>query len=509
VTKKLLNQKNEPSSKISQPRHEFLSVAETVAREKDITKEEVLEAMELAMKRVAIQQYGEDSQVDVVIDRISGNVKVFRCVKVVEKVDDFKEQLAIEKARSINPLVQLGDIIEEPLPSIEFGRGAAHVARQVIKQRVREVERSHHYEEFKDRIGEIVNSVVKRVEFGNVVVDLGRAEAVLRRENAIPRESFAVGDRLRAIISELRPDANGPMVILSRAHPLFLVKLFEQEVPEIYDGSIEIKAVARDPGSRGKIAVYGHDGKLDPVGSCVGIRGARVQAVTSELQGEKIDIIPWSSNLATFIVNALAPAEVLKVVIDEDTNEVTAVVDGSQLSLAIGRRGQNVRLASQLTGFRIEVLTEEADSNKRGIDMMTKTRLFMEALDVDEMFAQLLVTEGFSTVENITEAENIGGLDQTVLNELQQRALEYLKQEEQGARLRLIDEGMQQSLAQCELVNHQVLRVLLESSVLQKDDLAELSTDELMDILGEELLSTKKAEELILWARADWFDEPS
>ena len=314
MTKKTLS-KGDTASKSSQPRHELLSVAELVAREKDITKEEVLQTIELAMERVAFQQYGQHSPIQVNIDRATGEVLVTRHVEVVNEVSDCTVEISLQKAKVINAEINIGDMIDEPLPPIEFDRVAAQVARQVINQKVKEAERAHQYEEFKDRVGEIINSIVKRVEFGNVIVELGRTEAILRREDAIPRESFAVGDRLRAIIAELRPDAHGQMVILSRTHPLFLVKLFEQEVPEIYDDIIEIKAVARDPGSRSKIAVFSKDANLDPVGSCVGLRGARVQAVTSELQGEKVDIIPWAANPATFIVNALAPAEVLKVIL--------------------------------------------------------------------------------------------------------------------------------------------------------------------------------------------------
>src|SRR5580700_3555413 len=383
------------------PRPELLQVADTVARDKGIDRDEVLQAMEQAIQKAGRSKYGQEYDIRAEIDRKSGEIRLMRFREVADPVENEATQIAIVEARRLNPEAEIGDFITDPLPPIDFGRIAAQTAKQVIVQKVRDAERQRQYAEVKDRVGEIVNGLVKRVEFGNVVVDLGRAEAMLRRDELLPRESFRQGERVRAYIYDVRQETRGPQIFLSRTHPQFMAKLFAQEVPEIYDGIIELKAVARDPGSRAKIAVVSRDSGIDPVGACVGMRGSRVQAVVGELQGEKIDIIPWSSDPATFVVNALAPAEVAKVVMDEEQRRVEVVVPDDQLSLAIGRRGQNIRLGSQLTGWDIDILTEKEESERRQQELATRTALFIDALDIDDVIAHLLVTEGFSSLEEV------------------------------------------------------------------------------------------------------------
>src|SRR6187455_3229742 len=358
--------------------------------------------MEDAIQKAAKSRYGSENEIKAEVDPKTGEIRLARLLEVVEQVNMEATQISLEEARRRNPAAQVGDFIAEPLPPVDFGRVAAQNAKQVIVQKVREAERERQYDEYKDRIGEIVNGVVKRVEYGNVIADLGRGEAIVRRDEMIPRETFRPGDRIRAYLFDVRREARGPQIFLSRTHPQFMAKLFAQEVPEIYDGIIEVKAVARDPGSRAKIAVVSRDSSIDPVGACVGMRGSRVQAVVAELQGEKIDIIPWSQDTATFVVNALAPAEVAKVVLDEDRERIEVVVPDAQLSLAIGRRGQNVRLASQLTGWDIDILTEQEESERRQAEFQNRTRTFIEALDVDEVVGQLLASEGFNSVEELS-----------------------------------------------------------------------------------------------------------
>src|SRR5436190_2772876 len=407
-------------------RPELLQVADTVARDKGIDRDEVLDAMEQAIQKAGRSKYGQEYDIRAEIDRRNGEIRLLRFREVVDAVENEATQMPVAAAQRLNAEAEIGDFITDPLPPIDFGRIAAQTAKQVIVQKVRDAERQRQYIEFKDRISEIVNGLVKRVEFGNVVVDLGRAEAILRRDELLPRESFRQGERVRAYIYDVRQEARGPQIFLSRTHPQFMAKLFAQEVPEIYDGIIEIRAVARDPGSRAKIAVLSNDSGIDPVGACVGMRGSRVQAVVAELQGEKIDIIQWNPDEATFLVNALAPAEVTKVMMDEDEERVEVVVPDEQLSLAIGRRGQNVRLASQLTGWQIDIMTESQESERRQREFAERTALFQEALDVDEVIAQLLVTEGFATVEDIAYVEedelaSIEGFDEDTAIELQTR----------------------------------------------------------------------------------------
>src|SRR2546426_8318852 len=412
-------------------RPELLQVADTVARDKGIDRDEVLEAMEQAIQKAGRSKYGQEYDIRAEIDRRNGEIRLLRFREVAEAIENEATQIGLVEAQRLNPEAEIGDFITDPLPPIDFGRIAAQTAKQVIVQKVRDAERKRQYSEFKDRVGEIVNGLVKRVEYGSVIVDLGRGEAIIRRDEMLPREVFRNGDRVRAYIFDVRRETRGPQIFLSRTHPQFMAKLFAQEVPEIYDGIVEIKAVARDPGSRAKIGVISRDSSVDPVGACVGMRGSRVQAVVNELQGEKIDIIPWSPDIATFVVNALAPAEVAKVVLDEERERIEVVVPDQQLSLAIGRRGQNVRLASQLTGWDIDILTEQEESERRQAEFENRTRMFMETLNVDEVVGQLLASEGFNSVEELAIVEEkeiaaIEGFDEDTAQELQARARDYL-----------------------------------------------------------------------------------
>jgi N utilization substance protein A len=493
---------------------ELLTVADAVAREKSIDREQVLEAMEQAIQKAGRSKYGHEHDIRAHIDRKSGDIKLMRYMEVVEAVENEATQLPLDRAAKMKPGSKLGDFIVDELPPIDFGRIAAQTAKQVIVQKVREAERERQYDEYKDRVGEIVNGLVKRVEYGNVTVDLGRAEAILRRDELLPREHFKNGDRVRAFIYDVRKETRGPQIFLSRTHPGFMAKLFSQEVPEIYDGIIEIKAVARDPGSRAKIAVVSHDSSIDPVGACVGMRGSRVQAVVGELQGEKIDIIPWSQDAATFVVNALAPAEVSKVVLDEENNRIEVVVPDDQLSLAIGRRGQNVRLASQLTGWDIDIMTEAEESDKRTEETRTRSQLFIEALDVDDVIAHLLVAEGFTSVEEIAYVETddlaeIEGFDADVAAELQERARAWLDVQDERMNERRTALGVGDDVAA--LADGRLTPAMLvklgEGGVKTLDDLADLAGDELRDLVGKDQLSAEEANEVIMAARAHWFAE--
>ncbi len=470
---------------IAANRTELLQIADAVARDKSIDKAVVLAAMEEAMQRAAKAHYGSENEIKVEIDPKTGETHVSRYLNVVEQVDNNKIEISLEDARARNPAAQVGDIIAETLPPVDFNRINAQNAKQVIVQKVRDAERERQYEEYKDRIGEIVHGIVKRSEFGSVVVDLGRAEGVVRRDEMIPRENFRTGDRIRAYIYDVRRETRGPQIFLSRSHPQFMVRLFAQEVPEIYDGIIEIRAVARDPGSRAKIAVISKDSSVDPVGACVGMRGVRVQAVVQELQGERIDIIPWSPEPATFIVNALAPAEVSKVVLDEDTHRVEVVVPDEQLSLAIGRRGQNVRLASQLTGWQIDILTEAEESEHRQKEFAERTKRFMETLDVDETVAQLLASEGFAEIEDVAyvplpELASVEGFDDETAEELQNRALEFIE-----ARNKELDDkrralGVEDAVLEVNGVTPAMAVALGEAEVKTLEDLAGCATDDLV-----------------------------
>ncbi|MGB1107412.1 MAG: transcription termination factor NusA [Parvibaculales bacterium] len=472
------------ASGISANKLELLQIADAVAREKGIEMDIVLSAMADAIQKAAKARYGQENDIRVDIDPKTGETKLLRVVTVVELVENDDTEISLAIAQRDNPDAALGDEVIDELPPVEFGRIATQAAKQVIVQRVREAERERQYEEFKDRVGEIINGVVKRVEYGNAVLDLGRSEAVVRRDNLIPREVFRPGDRIRAYIQNVRREQRGPQVILSRTDPAFMSKLFMQEVPEIYDGVIEVRAVARDPGSRAKIGVISNDPGIDPVGACVGMRGSRVQAVVSELQGEKVDIIPWSPDPAAFIVNALAPAEVTKVVLDEDVQRIEVVVPDEQLSLAIGRRGQNVRLASQLTGWDIDIMTEAQESERRQTEFVERTGLFMEALDVDEMIAQLLASEGFGTVEEVAyvpveEITYIEGFDEDTAQEIQNRARDHLDRENEKLDAQRKEMGVGDDLAAMEGLTPAMLVRLGENDIKSLEDFAGCVTDDL------------------------------
>jgi len=495
----------------SYPRPELLQVADTVARDKGIDRDEVLQAMEQAIQKAGRSKYGLEYDIRAEIDRKNGEIKLMRFREVADPVENEATQITLVEAKHLNPEAEVGDFLTDPLPPIDFGRIAAQTAKQVIVQRVRDAERQRQYKEFKDRVGEIVNGLVKRVEFGNVVVDLGRAEAILRRDELQPRESFRQGERVRAYIYDVRQEVRGPQIFLSRTHPQFMAKLFAQEVPEIYDGIIEIKAVARDPGSRAKIAVISNDSGIDPVGACVGMRGSRVQAVVAELQGEKIDIIPWSRDPATFVVNALAPAEVAKVVMDEEQRRIEVVVPDDQLSLAIGRRGQNVRLASQLTGWDIDILTEAEESERRQEEFRTRSKMFIEALDVDDVIAHLLVTEGFTSVEEVAfiavqELAGVEGFDEDVAGELQQRARVFLQEQNERFETRRKELGVTDDVAAVAGMTPALLVAVGEKGVKTLDDLADLAADELIEMAAPATkLEAGEANDIIMAARAHWF----
>src|SRR6476469_2567811 len=513
---------------------ELIAIADSVAREKLIDREIVIEAMEDAIARSARTRYGSEMEIRAKLDGETGDLRLWRVVEVVEQVDDIYKQVTVEQAQKLQAGAVVGDFIVDPLPPIEFGRIQAQASKQIIFQKVRDAERERQYEEFKDRGGELITGVVKRVEFGHIVVDLGRAEGVIRRDQQIPREMVRVGDRIRSLIMSVRRENRGPQIFLSRAHPDFMKKLFAQEVPEIYDGIIEIKAAARDPGSRAKIGVISHDRSIEPVVACVGMKGSRVQAVVQELQGEKIDIIPWSEDLATFVVNALQPATVSRVVIDEEESRIEVVVPDDQLSLAIGRRGQNVRLASQLTISQIDILTEADASEKRQREFVERSGLFQNELDVDETLSQLLVAEGFTSLEEVAyvpvdEIASIEGLDDDIAAELQSRAAEALERREAASREERRKLGVEDSLAELPHLNEAMLVTLGKANIKTLDDLADLATDELIQkkrveprrrepsnrpedkggILAEYGLSEEQGNEIIMAARAHWFeDEP-
>ena len=493
-------------------RTELLQVADAVAREKSIEREEVLEAMEQAISKAGRAKYGHEHDIRAAIDRKTGEVRLRRYREVTDEIENEITQLTVSEGQARQPGIAAGEFIIEDLPPIELGRIAAQTAKQVIVQKVREAERQRQYREYKDRSGEIVNGIVKRNEFGNVTIDLGRAEAMMRRDESLPRESFRTGDRVRGYIYDVREEQRGPQIFVSRSHPQFMAMLFAQEVPEIYDSIIEIKSVARDPGSRAKIGVISHDSSIDPVGACVGMRGSRVQAVVSELQGEKIDIIPWSPDTATFVVNALAPAEVSKVVLDEEQGRIEVVVPDEQLSLAIGRRGQNVRLASMLTGWDIDIMTEEEESRRRQEELRTSSQRFIEALDVDDVLAHLLVAEGFSTLDQVAfvpieELAQIEGFDDDVAEELRARARAHLEEVDRKNDERRRELGVSDELASVQGLASALLVTLGENGIKTLDDLGDLASDELIEVLGEQAPAAAEADAIIMAARAHWFDD--
>ncbi|MEL7691197.1 transcription termination factor NusA [Citromicrobium bathyomarinum] len=528
---------------ISANRAELLAIAKSVASEKMIDESIVIEAMEEAIQKSARNRYGAENDIRAKLDPQSGDLRLWRVVEVVEEVEDYFKQVNLEQAQKLQDGASLGDFIVDPLPPVDLGRIDAQSAKQVIFQKVRDAERERQYEEFKDRSGEIITGVIKSVEFGHVIVNLGRAEGVIRRDQQIPREAARVGERVRALITKVERNNRGPQIFLSRAHPDFMKKLFAQEVPEIYDGIIEIKAAARDPGSRAKIGVISHDSSIDPVGACVGMKGSRVQAVVQELQGEKIDIIPWSEEEATFIVNALQPATVSRVVLDEDESRIEVVVPDDQLSLAIGRRGQNVRLASQLTGNQIDIMTEEEASEKQSKEFAARSKMFEEELDVDETLSQLLVAEGFAELEEVAyvqldELAMIEGFDEELAEELQSRATEALERQEAAHREARRELGVEDALAELPHLSEAMLVTLGKAGLKTLDDVADLATDELIakkreaprrrnnnpdgppmrrdrpqreqdkgGVLGEYGLTEEQGNEIIMAARAHWFED--
>ncbi|MCE8544313.1 transcription termination/antitermination protein NusA [Ruegeria pomeroyi] len=458
---------------------ELLQTAEAVAREKMIDPGLVVEAMEESLARAAKSRYGAEMDIRVHIDRKTGKATFTRVRTVVadDELENYQAEFTVEQAKQYMENPQIGDTFVEEVPPVEMGRIAAQSAKQVILQKVREAERDRQYEEFKDRAGTIINGLVKREEYGNVIVDVGAGEAILRRNEKIGRESYRPNDRIRCYIKDVRREPRGPQIFLSRTAPEFMAELFKMEVPEIYDGIIEIKAVARDPGSRAKIAVISYDGSIDPVGACVGMRGSRVQAVVNELQGEKIDIIPWNEDQPTFLVNALQPAEVSKVVLDEEAGKIEVVVPEEQLSLAIGRRGQNVRLASQLTGLDIDIMTEAEESARRQKEFESRTALFMETLDLDEFFAQLLVSEGFTNLEEVAYVELdellvIDGVDEGTAEELQARARDYLEAQAKAALDNARALGAEDSLIEFEGLTPQMVEALAKDDVKTLEDFA-------------------------------------
>ncbi len=528
------------ASPISANRAELLAIANSVANEKMIDKSIVIEAMEEAIQKSARNRYGAENDIRAKLDPNTGDLRLWRVVEVVEEVEDYFKQVSVEQAQKLQAGAVVGDYIVDPLPPVDLGRIDAQSAKQVIFQKVRDAERERQYEEFKDRAGEIITGVIKSVEFGHVIVNLGRAEGIIRRDQQIPREVARVGERIRAWISKVERSNRGPQIFLSRAHPEFMKKLFAQEVPEIYDGIIEIKAAARDPGSRAKIGVISHDSSIDPVGACVGMKGSRVQAVVQELQGEKIDIIPWSEDTATFIVNALQPATVSRVVLDEEEGRIEVVVPDDQLSLAIGRRGQNVRLASQLTDSQIDIMTEAESSEKRQKEFAERSKMFEEELDVDETLSQLLVAEGFTELDEVAYVERdelagIEGFDEELAEELQSRAIEALERREATYREARRELGVEDALAEIPHLTEEMLVVLGKGGIKTLDDLADLATDELIakkreaprrrgntdgpplkrnvregdkgGVLGEFGLSEEQGNEIIMAARAHWFED--
>ncbi len=508
---------------------ELLQTAEAVAREKMIDPSLVVEAMEESLARAAKSRYGAEMDIRVSIDRKTGRATFTRVRTVVEdeELENYQAEFTVEQARQYMDDPKVGDTLVEEVPPVEMGRIAAQSAKQVILQKVREAERDRQYEEFKDRAGTIINGLVKREEYGNVIVDVGAGEAILRRNEKIGRESYRPNDRIRVYIKDVRREQRGPQIFLSRTAPEFMAELFKMEVPEIYDGIIEIKAVARDPGSRAKIAVISYDSSIDPVGACVGMRGSRVQAVVNELQGEKIDIIPWNEDQPTFLVNALQPAEVSKVVLDEEAGKIEVVVPEEQLSLAIGRRGQNVRLASQLTGLDIDIMTEEQESQRRQAEFELRTKLFMDNLDLDEFFAQLLVSEGFTNLEEVAYVEVdellvIDGVDEDTAAELQARARDVLEAQNKAALEAARALGVEDSLVEFEGLTPQMIEALAKDDVKTLEDFATCADWELAGgwttVNGERVkddgtlepfdISLEEAQDMIMTARVmlGWVD---
>ena len=496
----------------------MLQVANNVAQEKSIDKDSVFEAMEMALEKAARVKYGFERDIRVSVNRENGDISLNSYLEVVESLSEENQinQILLEDANKIDPEIKIGEFIVKKLPQIDLGRVAAQNAKGVIIQKVREADKSRQYNEFKDKVGEIAIGVVKRTEFGNLIVDLGKSEAIIKREELIPREAFKNGDRVRSYIYDVKEDIKGYQIFLSRTHPEFLSHLFKQEVPEIYEGVIKIKSVARDPGSRAKISVFTEDSTIDPVGACVGMRGSRVQAVVNELQGEKIDIVMWSDNQATFLANALAPAEVSKIFLYEEKNKVEVVIPDEQLSLAIGRKGQNVKLASNLTNLEIDILTEEEEAERRQLEFKEKTQMIIKSLDVEDVIAQLLVTEGYVAVEGIASEseenlEKIEGFDNDLAKEIISRASNYIKDQNEED-IKIINENIQdEELKNLEGINNKMLSLLAKNNIVTLNDFADLATFELTDkvegIFKNLDIDEKAVDSMIMKAREKWFVE--
>jgi len=502
---------------------ELLRIVEAVANEKSIDKEIVLESMESAIQKAALTKFGTENNIRVLIDRTSGEIKIQKVLDIVEKIEDTSKEIILDVAKSIdkeNKDLKIGDQIYEDLPQIDFGRIAAQSAKQVISLRVKEAEKTRQYEDFIEKQGQILSGIIKRLEYGNVIVDLGKAEGVIKKDELIPREILKTGDRVKAYCYEVKKELKGHQIFLSRAHPQFLAKLFFQEVPEIYEGVIEIKAVARDPGSRAKICVFSSEGSIDPVGACVGMRGSRVQTIVNELHGEKIDIIKWTEDLPTLIAESLSPAEIQKVLIDKDNKRIDVILTEENLSKAIGRRGQNVRLASKLTNFEIDILTDEEDSERRQTEFKEKTENLVKSLEVDETLGQLLVSEGMQSIEEISQSTSdditkIEGIDEGTANELINRSKENLVKEKEEISKKLRELGMEDSLANLKGITQGMLVLLGQRSIKTLSDFADLSSDELIggfdEIKGKKIriegyleefsLSREEADQLIMSAR--------
>ena len=501
-------EKNEIKDSLS---FDIIDVAKNIAKEKGIEEAEVIEAMEIAIAKAGRTKYGFELDIRAHVDKKTGKIGLFRYQEVVKDIEVLPEEERINKINMSdlkNKSLQIGEFLREELPPLDFGRIAVQTAKQVIFQKVKEAEKIMQFNEFKDKVGEIVNGIVKRVEYGNLIVDLGKGEAILRREELLNREVFRRSDRIRAYINEVKHDLKGPQIFLSRAHNNFLVKLFFQEVPEIYDGIIEVKSVARDPGSRAKIAVYTKEKSIDPVGACVGMRGSRVQAVVNELQGEKIDIVLWSEDIATFVVNALGPAEVDKVIIEEDLKKIDVIVPDEQLSLAIGRKGQNVRLASALSGWSIDILTTSQESDRRNEEFKNLSQKFISLLDVDEVIAHLLVTEGFTSLDEIAmvsleELTSIEGFDENLSKELIQRAKICVEKVRIENLSMLKDSGFDDYLLTTKLLDTDQLLKLNENNIKTRDQLADLSNSELIEIFKD--MDQDKADEIIMDSRKHWY----
>ena len=501
---------------------ELLRIVEAVATEKSIDREIILSSMESAIEKAAKTKFGLDNNIRAIIDRESGDINLHKVLKIVETPINFNTEIslehAIEKEKKEN--VKIGDEIFEQLPQVDLGRVAAQTARQVITQNVREAERERQYHDFIEKKGEILSGIVKRLEYGNLIVDLNRAEAIITKDELIPREILKMGDRIKAYCYNVIRENKGQQIFLSRAHPKFMEKLFFQEVPEIYEGIIEIKSATRDPGSRAKISVSSKDSSIDPVGACVGMRGSRVQSVVNELHGEKIDIIHWSEDPAVLVVSALAPAEIQRVIIDDQNRRIEVILTEENLSKAIGRRGQNVRLASKLINYEIDILTAKEESEKRQLEFKDKTEIFIKNLEVDETLGQLLVAEGFSSIEEIHQSTleeilKIEAIDENTAKELKERAEEYLKKEKEDIGKKLKELGVEDVLINFKGLTPGMLVTLGEKKIKTLKDFADLSTDELIGsydekqgkrfkiegFLEEFALAKNEADDLIMNAR--------